>query len=1114
MFDDPEYTDVAKALKTEHAVRARPRVIMDWNMNRFVSTSPDNTPSEDSEGFDIEFFPIESIVQAPRPTKGINKARVGHGLIAESYFSKAHMNAHTGRFYVADLTDNYKYWTSPYKSDSSTGALTKCKPHVMYNRTAGIKVNKIVITTENTWATASEFEIQITKTANPESWTTIVDQDDLGDGWKASGQIILRWDGSEWRDDSVYDENDIPEVSNETETIRGVRIVVTKLEGGRSKAGGVTWYRNNKTLTKTNTNGRGSYFDLIEISARREMDITDYVVNLDTTFDYADSDPLYPIGTLTTNIGSMTLSNLSENEDGTWTPGLWNRDNSDSPVYGLVDKNIEVRGWYEYLETGDHLGDDRPVSVGKPIPAFKMYTDTWTDGGEETVTVDMNDHSKFFNEITVRPMLWTNLSVPMLVWRILDSVGFVDYEYDESDLNTDHSIPAFYTDGETSVFEVLNELAKASQTAIYFDANGKLQVKTREEAFRSGTDVEVDWTFTSKDSEDKLSDIISLEKEEEYLPNHYTVSYQTTSWSPNNNGQPTLQKVWEPEGNVVLRASELQKTLGPGDTGVWISPADAKAWPYEGLVNVQGEIIRYRGKHLIYYTGGGGGIRNGAYVKDADHYKEVMQRTPAAYRHKNHFSGALRIVERGVWNSEERTHHVDASGYSTRHILSGVRRTNVTGKRYLKGKSRLQLESTKNFKYRSDILICTRGNQSDQAFFYYGTKMRFVKEAGRTIQQAGIVIHNQNANESGYFFEITPSRLLSAKDRKSRQEFIAYSRVDGKDRRLGTAAVAIGENIDYELDVQYTNVPNSSNHRLKAWINGRIVFDEVITESAKRNPPTGKFGMFTRGKTKANFEYLYAVRKPSRDLPDDFSFFDKVRSGYYGDSWMREWTFRWKEVYSRRARRWGKEWMRINESFMDDFGPYVHEIREFDVKFDPNPCLHSRVYNTNDWGSVVLDYRSDPFGAKFTIANTSRNNVVLNGEDTLSFAGTGQSVNQVLTVFGRALTVAEAETVEAKNDKEIRIRGKIEAEISSPWIQSKAMAQDIADWLKANWSAKPRRITLEVFGNPLIELGDLVNVEYDEKHINGTFVVIGITHEFDNGLTTKITLTERNEVEV
>lgn len=1091
---------VKTVLETEHAVKAVPEVIIDWNMNRYRTPTAANTPAEIDSAYDAEFFPIESIIEPNRPTKGINKARVGQGTIADDYLIGGTATPN-GRYYIAGVDDVYKYWTSQTPSDASTGALANCKPQVVY--ATNTTVNKIVITLENTWASPKTFNIQTTTVAVPADgdWTTVATQATTPAGWKGRGQIVLYWDGTDWQNATRSDNAD---GTPKTTTIRGVRLVVTELEGGfKVTEDGSEVASNYGTYvagvwTEVNTNGKDAYFDLIEISARLEVDLSQYVISVETTLDMSEVDKLYPIGTLTSNQAGIELSNLYWNGTA-WVPGLFNADNTNSPYASYMEPNAKVNIAYNYYDV------DTGAFIGK-VQEAEMYTDLPSGQGQDTVNMDLTDYSKFLNETVVRSAMWENLTVPEIVWRILDSVGFVKYHIDtDADRVTEHKIPVFYTDGEMTVWEVLDDLAKASQTAIYIDSYGVLQVKTRDFAFDDST---VAWEFYAEDDA-HLADIADADITTEFEPNHYKVIYQKTNWSAETRGQPTLQKVWEPEDTVTLRGTPLVRDLLAAGTTIWLSSADVKVWPYEGLVNIEGELIRYKGKQYVYYTGATGATRNTQWIYSQDEYNSRDEQTEWEYRHKNHFSGALSVTERGVWNSEAVDHKVDTlttgSNYSVRHIVNGTRRTDVAGFKHIKSESKVQLYNTKRFKDYKDILVATKGAAVDSPFYYYGTKFRFVK--GRPHQTAGITIHNQgNTAEDAYYIEFTPTRRLGGKERKRRHEMIVYSRVGGVDKRIGGrgAALAIADGIWYEVDVAYSTV--GSDHKIRIWVNGKQVFNEVIA-GANRNTANGRWGMFMRGRTKVEYEYLYAVRRQSGyDPPDDFSFLDKMRTGYTGQQLEREWYYSWKTKTRRVKKRTNKVKYRYNDQFVDEFGPYVHEVREYDIKFDPAPVLHSRLYLTNDWSACALEYSSDPFGAKFILANTSRANAVIHGEDKLSYSGTNQSVNQVLTVFGRALVIDEAEEVIVKNDDQIRRRGKIESEISSQWIQSKEMAQEIADWLGNNWSYGNDSVSLEVFGNPLIEVGDMVYVNHPDKHLDDYYFVVGIKNTFDMGIKTNLDL--------
>jgi hypothetical protein len=1083
---------VKTLIENDYAVRALPEVIVDWNMNRYIDVVADNTPHAVDAAYDDELFPIESIAEPLRPTKGINKARIGSSTISDDYLSEDSLHAHA-RFYIADIDDLYKYWTSPDASDASTGALANCKPQVVYGES--VTVNKIVVTLENTWASPSTFSIQTTTATAPGDgdWTEIANQTNTPAGWKGIGQIVLYWNGSSWRNTA--------RTNGVTTNIRGVRLVVTALEGGYkvtddgSAVASTYVITDNGAYQQYNTTGKDARFDLIEISARLEIDLSENVISVSDQFDTGESDELHPIGTTTTNQGTITLSNIyysaAAHEN---VVGLFSAKNTESPYHKFIDANGEFTIRYNYYKND--------VLVGT-VQQAKMYSNNWSGQSDETVQVSLSDYSKFFNEIKVRAALWEDLTVPKLVWRILDSIGFVNYVIPrDSEVVTEHKIPIFYADGETNAWELLDSLAQASQTAIYFDAYGRLQIRTREFAF--SPDAAPVWTFNSHKSGTKLEDIINLNETEEFEPNHYTVNYQKTDWAPMVNDSPTLQKVWEPEGNIVLRGTPLDRTLGVGDAQFYVSQKEVRLWPFSGMVNIDAEIIKYEGKEYVYYTGPSGDVKNTKFITSLDEEKAKDDSTPWRYAYKNHYTGGLKITERAAWNSEQLEHSVDATGYSTRSVINGNHNADANGFHHLKGQSKVELDATRNMTDYKDILVSTHGSSNDTSFYYYGTKFMF--KGGPIAQYAGLVINNSGNDEDGYYFEFTNSANITGSS--TRKSFIVYSRINGNDKRLASQNLAIGRNIEYELDIGFS-INGDGSHKLIVWVNGKQIIATNVS-GADRNAANGKFGMFVRANTRAHFEYLYGIKKAGIDIPDDFSFMDKVRRSYVGDLWSKEWVFVRKTKKRRHKKHTNIIKYKVNERFMDDFGPYVHEIREFDVKFDPSPVLHSRLYLTNDWSATVLDYNADPFGAKFTMANTYRNNAVIQGDDTLSYAGSGASINQILTVFGRALIVDDSQTVIAKNDAQIRRRGKIESDLDSSWVQSEAMAQEVADWLNDNFSYGNKNVSLGVFGNPLVEVGDVVHVTYPEKHIDDDFFVLGTNNQFDQGLSTTLTLRRRD----
>jgi hypothetical protein len=193
---------------------------------------------------------------------------------------------------------------------------------------------------------------------------------------------------------------------------------------------------------------------------------------------------------------------------------------------------------------------------------------------------------------------------------------------------------------------------------------------------------------------------------------------------------------------------------------------------------------------------------------------------------------------------------------------------------------------------------------------------------------------------------------------------------------------------------------------------------------------------------------------------------------------------------------------------MDEFGPVVHEVREFDVKFSKVPVQHSRLYFSNESQVLCPEYNSTSFGAKFILANRSRANAVVHGDDSLSF-GADSVVNQRLMVYGRPVTQAEEQSITVTDDNAIRRRGEVSLDITSDWIQSKASAQALGDWIKLHWAGGCDELQVEVFGNPFLQLGDVVSVNDPLKNMTPAthkYFVNEISNSYDKGLKTSLVL--------
>ena len=81
------------------------------------------------------------------------------------------------------------------------------------------------------------------------------------------------------------------------------------------------------------------------------------------------------------------------------------------------------------------------------------------------------------------------------------------------------------------------------------------------------------------------------------------------------------------------------------------------------------------------------------------------------------------------------------------------------------------------------------------------------------------------------------------------------------------------------------------------------------------------------------------------------------------------------------------------------------------------------------------------------------------------------------------------------------------ATFQSMWIQSESDAKALYGWIKNQWSKQQQSVNMEIFGNPAIEVGDVITINYPKNDLDGTkkFLVTNVNTSFDEGVSTNIT---------
>jgi hypothetical protein len=476
----------ADSVTSTHIVRA------EWNMNRYqkidnlgiyagaageCGTSYSDADEKIMEGTTYNFYDddlkeaaqdaenfsnIASVFKPDRPDPGIVLLQQYRNvLISKDAFGDTDENkisTSAPRFYPHTRNRDYDYFNFAKRIDSrgadsisktglstaNGGAVKNTNPFVVYENE--FPCNKIVIKVQNHASVPDIYAIDILEN---DEWIQVFSAN-TSSGF-TDGILEIYYNGtSTWTQTATYvtDLSEIGNPSTQLKMIQGIRFRVFSL-----------------TVFTTGGKNYESALELIEISPRIHADISNYTETFSFNSSLGDSEFGLPVGSIVASDGNVTISN--ENKDFMLS--------GSAAFYKMLTPDVEFKFYQVVSET-------------YTIPLKTMYAEEWSLKQDFSVEVKLSDRLRFFQEKNVSDMLIysTGDGVPFssLILMILDNAGITGYNFKQSQEQVSFSesvkIKSFFCKKEQTVAEVLEKLAIATQSAMFFDADGDLNVITKE----------------------------------------------------------------------------------------------------------------------------------------------------------------------------------------------------------------------------------------------------------------------------------------------------------------------------------------------------------------------------------------------------------------------------------------------------------------------------------------------------------------------------------------------------------------------------------------------------------------------------------------------------------
>lgn len=645
-------------------------------------------------------------------------------------------------------------------------------------------------------------------------------------------------------------------------------------------------------------------------------------------------------------------------------------------------------------------------------------------------------------------------------------------------------------------------------------------------------------------------------------------SFAGQTWFLNSQSSP---KIWWEENDVALPNFPLSKTLYAGDNFLSFDPSITFYNPrknigqYQGEIMIGSEIIGYSGMEYIFFptratktnitkiiTSQADIARGIEEVKDI-YTTGGLQLEKVEY----HPTGRLVGLQRGKYGTTPQDHKV-----FTKNALSNFNKytysihsdtVSSTTSKVSKDNKGLCLSTNvdeqyvmvspkyeKGYGHNLFSLDFTVNGHLKKSTIWVDKKKKngdIVKKNGKAVKVRKTAYNDFHNIAVGIFFNLNGTTVSGTSTVNATHFLEISSRQSGK----GTKQVLyylslyriVNNKKNYVIkDIPVSNVFDSDSHRLSVYFTGNdmvIAIDNKriqLLEYKKTQPFYNKkktfFGAYLQAKdnqsVKMHINELYADTvmpdstgsKPSVDIYP-------IENKYYFSS-------------SKFLDNIVRGMSQVKKFYLFQSFPQAYGFKLYDVKHALSPIRSHTAQiipvrygsqavpsKTNEKASILgpvniedLSYsslHSTPFRSRFAVVNNTNELVVLSsGKDT--------ATHEPLQILANYQLLSEERIIERVVDPNYALT----IDLSTSWVSSKAEAETISKLLAKATNTFYTDINVSLFGNPLVQVGDIAQVTYGLKRVgydptNPSFdntlncIVTSVSQGFNGSLSdTQLTL--------
>ena len=587
---DPKVKDI---FEKNTSISMNVGATLDINLNTMIDWDKVTTPVTGNADTVIngrtpfkKLFPIDTVIKPNRPLLAGVKYAISGDVTGNTFKDpKTTPYQVNYRTYYPSKDTYYKYWVSPKDTNASLS--------IAYPKT--IPVNKVVVKFETSHAMPSSWTISantstVLKTGTAvKPFTTTVGSVTTKN--YDAGTVTIYYTGTTW---SLL----------ESELNYNAFVNVTSLG-----------------LTAVNP---GGWIGVIEVAPHMVKDLSNDIVSFDIVKEQNSStEELLPVGYCTAN--SIDLNIAKYNQTSLQFKGFNKYNISetfDTSKFYLV-KNAEVTAYVKVYHADGTFSDTRGTYFKVPQGVF--YVDKWNISDIGDVNIFGLDAAKILQESVCPDMVCNNYSAVAIIRRMLDAVGFTNYNFNYTDTDGSVIVPTYWWssssnssgNGSVTVWDNLQDICRDSQITALVDEYNVLQFYTRDYLFDSTKDSS--WQFRHSASGTLLPNIMSLSKKEMPSINQINIRYKTVSMATY---EKSSHEILEFTDDAIMAAAILSNIPESADPAVTphvphishymglqiiqvgeqdiLDPNTATFIPFNGYILIDSEIIEYDAIEYMY----------------------------------------------------------------------------------------------------------------------------------------------------------------------------------------------------------------------------------------------------------------------------------------------------------------------------------------------------------------------------------------------------------------------------------------------------------------------------------------------------------------------------------